>query len=307
MSEQQRAKRAPSASEFTIPILDATDAVQWMSDALDQALTERKGVAVVGYKGTGKSIALADAIAGFEAQEPANAEKEQRAERRVRKLQSPSATDKREVLVAIHQAIFGMEPELRARGGRTRGYDVLLPELVELLLSQDIAVLVFEEAENLKEEGVEVARDLVSMAEAKGEDRRFTEQGIRAFGVGVLFVGTPKLIPPLRASAEVGQRWVRIQEIGDLNPERAAAVYRAYLPAFERRARELGARQWRDFVRIRVAKGGAMPIRHIENHTRSYVRSMLAEFPETDSFEAIGFDEEIFFSTLNALPRSSAA
>lgn len=61
--------KASLAEDLALPIIPETEAILWMSDVLDQALVERKGVAIIGPKGSGKSVALASAIEEFRQKE----------------------------------------------------------------------------------------------------------------------------------------------------------------------------------------------------------------------------------------------
>lgn len=295
--------KASLAEDLALPIIPETEAILWMSDVLDQALVERKGVAIIGPKGSGKSVALASAIEEFRQKEQERAEAEQRPERRIFELQSPRAERRRDVIGAIWMEVFGMEPLQRARNRTLKKDDVLLQELVELLLQQNAAVLVFDEAECLSDEGIRVVRDIISRAERWGRERRYQEGRYRAFGIGVVLVGTGELLASLKASEELGHRWVRIVEVGLLEPDQVARAYRNFLPGFEAYAKQLGDAAWQEFVRIRVCMGAAMPIRHVENHVRAYVRRMLVDCPNIASVDEISFDEEMFFMTLDEMPR----
>jgi hypothetical protein len=273
-----------------------------MTDVLDQAIAERKGIVVVGAKGSGKTVALASAIEEVRKLEQATADEEQRPEQRILEVQSPRAETRRAVIGAIWQDVFGMQQLQRARN-RTKSDDVLLEELVEQLIQQNVAVLVFDEAECLSDEGVLVVRDIISRAERLGRDRRYVEGTYRPFGVGVVLVGTDELHAALKASGELGQRWVRIVEVGLLEPDQVARVYRDFLPGFRAYAESVGEAAWRDFVRLRVCMGAPMPIRLIENHVRGYVRRIAAAEPDIASIDDVPFDEQLFFMTLDEIPR----
>lgn len=122
-------------------------------------------------------------------------------------------------------------------------------------------------------------------------------------GLRLTTVGTGELLASLKASEELGHRWVRIVEVGLLEPDQVARAYRNFLPGFEAYAEQLGDAAWQEFVRIRVCMGAAMPIRHVENHVRAYVRRMLVDCPNIASVDEISFDEEMFFMTLDEMPR----
>src|SRR5690606_19035280 len=99
----------PLAANLALPIIPETDAILWMTDVLDQAIAERKGIVVVGAKGSGKTVALASAIEEVRKLEQATADEEQRPEQRILEVQSPRAETRRAVIGAIWQDVFGMQ------------------------------------------------------------------------------------------------------------------------------------------------------------------------------------------------------
>src|SRR5690606_13191004 len=234
--------------------------------------------------------------------EQAAADEEQRAERRLLEVQSPRAEVRRHVIGAIWQEVFGMEQPQRVRNRRLKPDDVLLEELVEMLIQQNVVALAFDEAECLSSEGITVIRDIISRAERLGRERRYNEGKYRPFGIGVVLVGTEELHAALMDSGELGQRWVRIVEVGLLEPDQVARTYQKFLPAFKDHVNRIGNDAWNEFVRVRVCNGSAMPIRLLENHVRAYARRMVADNPDITSISDVKFDEELFFMTLNEIP-----
>jgi hypothetical protein len=292
-----------SAEDFEIPVLSEPDAYQWMADVLSHAVTERKGVAVIAPKGAGKSIAMSIAIEQFLEEEHALAAQKERAERRIQEVETPEADERGEFIRALWQSIYGMTEVRRARRRTADKEDGPLNLLIEHLISNNVAALVFDEAEKLSDEGMRVVRDIISRAEKAGKERRRRNAKIKAFGVGVVLMGTDEILGTIDASGEKGHRWIRIKALNLLTPLQAANVYRAYLGTFDRRARDMGEPAWAEFIRVRVALDKDMPIRHIENHVRGYVRRCLVEFPDVQSFDDLPYDDELFFDTLRELPR----
>lgn len=295
-------KAAALTEDLALPITGETEAIRWMTDVLHQAIAERKGIAVIGPRGAGKTVALASAIEEVRKIEQAAADEEQRAERRLLEVQSPRAEVRRHVIGAIWQEVFGMEQPQRVRNRRLKPDDVLLEELVEMLIQQNVVALAFDEAECLSSEGITVIRDIISRAERLGRERRYNEGKYRPFGIGVVLVGTEELHAALMDSGELGQRWVRIVEVGLLEPDQVARTYQKFLPAFKDHVNRIGNDAWNEFVRVRVCNGSAMPIRLLENHVRAYARRMVADNPDITSISDVKFDEELFFMTLNEIP-----
>lgn len=287
------------AEKMTLPVLDEVSAMVWISDALDQALTERKGVAVIGSKGTGKSVALRRVIDDFhEIEGEAEAADANRPRRGLTLLNGPRAEKRRDVLEVIWKAVVGMPP-IQSRG-RKVGDDMLLEMLVEEILRQNVAALVVDEAENLSEEALYVLRDIVSLAETTSQERYAGDEYSTA-GVGVLLVGVGDLAPRLRATGEAGHRWLRIQRVTGLEPARAAKVYLQFLPGLQPHVDEIGSGTWEEYVRVNVCMGASIPIRLIENHVRNYARRMVTADDSIGSRAQIPFNAETFEFTLKEL------
>lgn len=285
-----------------LPIIENLEVRRWMDDALLQATAERKGVVVVGKKGTGKTIAVQKAVHAFEDAERTKEEEDAKYRRqRVVVVQSPRAKGRTDVIGVLWKAVTGTDM-VRHRRGRRKPDDDLLQELVHQLLGQNITALVLDEAENLSPAALEVLRDVISRAESTSEGR-LSRDGTEyaAAGVGVVLVGTPRLTPRLSESEEAGHRWVRFRSVDTLKPEQAADIYRRYLPAFDERAEQVGEDAWQEMIRVQVCVGHRVPIRTIENHVRAYVRRMALDDPEISSVEEIPYDEEVFGFTLSEL------
>lgn len=274
--------------DLLLPILEDVQARTWIIDAIDQAATTRKGVAVIGEKGSGKSVAISEAIREFDEGER-HRQRGQR--RRVARIQSPRSRQRVDIMAAIHHGITGEHLELRENGRRIPE-DVVLNDLVEDLQGANYAVLVFDEAENLSPVGLEVIRDIISRAESEAKTR-YVGGRYRAAGVGVVLVGTPHLKQLLDATGEAGHRWLRTQMVGALSPARVASVYRRFLPCLEERAAEIGADAWERFV-VRHFAPRAVPIRFVENHVREYVRRAANANPDIRSLKELPFDEQLF-------------
>lgn len=286
------------AAELALPVLEL-DEVALATDVLDHAIVSRKGSALVGPKGVGKSMAMRVAVRRCR-----EAEREQVSERRgaakravvIGPLMSPRTADPIELLGVIYRGLTGSELEVRRQGRRVNGSE-LRREVVEELLQANVAAVVFDEAEKLSDEGLQEIRDLIATAEEESVARYVTgadgQELFRAAGVGVVFVGTLNFGLRLDASSEAGQRWARVQPIGLLEAEQVAEVYRCYLPCVARESEARGDRAWVAFVRRHIA-ARAIPIRFVENHVREYVRRWGNEDPAIRTVGDVPFAEEPF-------------
>ena len=273
--------------DLLLPIVEDVHARIWIIDAIDQAAKERKGVAVLGEKGVGKSIGIAEAIRDFEAGED---QKEAGQRRAVFRIQSPQANDRVNVIAAIHHAITGDHLETRENGRRIPE-DVLFAELVADMLNANVAALIFDEAEYLSDTALDVIRGIISRAESDSKNR-FVGRHYRPAGVGVVLVGTTQLKSRLDVTGEAGHRWLRAQRVGMLSPARAALVYRKFLPCLEHHAREISDEAWSQFVHVNFCPR-SVPIRFVENHVREYVRRIGNYNPAIRSVVEVPYMEEV--------------
>jgi type II secretory pathway predicted ATPase ExeA len=294
--------------EIELPVIEDLRVRQWMDDALTQAVAERKGVALIADKGVGKTVAIKKAVSAFEDAERTIEEKDAKhLRRRVKVAQSPRSDSRVEVIAALYMAITGIDIA-RKRRGRSRSEHDLLLELVSDIRGQNVAAIVLDEAENLSEAGVEVVRDIMSIAESESTERYTkTGSGFRSAGVGAVLVGTRDLLPRLAGSEEAGQRWVRIQPVRGLDLDEASEIYCQYLPAFAKRAKK-AKKQWGELLESKVMPDGRIPIRRVENHVRAYIRRMILASEEGyTKTEQIPWDEDVFLYTLSELPRDPYA
>lgn len=286
--------------DLRLPIQE-TGAIAMMRDGVDQAAAERKAVAVLGAKGTGKSIALERAKREFQSAEEAKREEDGKYQpRRIVVVHSPRSSRDLEVYSAIWKAAVGSSAPVRKRG-RTIPAEELRDRLVEHLLAANVAVLAFEEAESLSYQGLTVIRDLVSVSEATSKER-FSGDAYAPAGVGVLLVGAMDLEPRLREWEELGHRLLRIVRLTDLDAEEVAWLYRAFLAGIDRHASAIGDEAWVGWIRQEVTHGKPVPIRGIENHVRAYIRRMAENDPEIEAVDDVEFNEELFLYTLHESP-----
>lgn len=288
------------ADQLALPLFEDLPALVWASDCLYHAITHRTGVALIGDKGLGKSVAIDHAIANFEAAEDERDRSQVR--RTVFRIQSPTSRERLPLFRAIHLAITGESIETREEGRRIPD-DELAQRLAATLLEVNCVALVFEEAEYLTDEALDAIRTLMSHAVAMAKDR-YVGGTVRTAGVGVLFIGTPKLQHRLQRHEEHGQRWSRYQRVSKMTPEIVATTYRRLLPCFEAQAQAVGGPTWDAFIRQHIAKR-AMPVRHITQHVENYVRRMATAYPTLTRLEEIPFSERLFLSCWSELARPS--
>lgn len=289
-----RSKRAMLAEDLALPVLDELDIQVTAIEALDRAASERKGFALIGKKGTGKTMAMTRAIDDFERAERARQEDVAYQSRGVLRLQAPRTAKYVEVLDAVHRALTGDSLLVRRRGARILP-DKLRQDLVQQLVLTNTAVLVLDEAEHLSDEGLTVLRDLMSEAEATHADR-LRGDAYRAVGIGIVLVGTRELARRLKHSEEHGRRWIHAYHADLLPATTVAQVYGRFLPSCAERAATVGEKAWVAFIRQHIAPVG-IPVSRIENHVRHYVRRWTNHDERIRQLADVPFDEAVFVGT----------
>lgn len=281
--------------ELELPLLEDYEPMVWIEEAVDLAASNRKGTVVVGPKGVGKSVGVRQAVEAFDSAERAKQDQDATYERRrILSLHAPRDDQYRDVIGRIWKEAAGMKMSYR-RGMHGKGQDELLYQLVEKLLSQNVAVVVLDEAERLSEVGLEALRDLISAAETKARERQ-THNGDAPGGVGVVLVGTPDVRTRLQRSDEMGHRWLRVFEVQRPSLSDAARYYRQALPCLDAFATQKGDTYWHDYLRTEVLDGQQVAIRFLEHHIRRYVRWVVSQDPSIESIEEIEMDRELFES-----------
>jgi type II secretory pathway predicted ATPase ExeA len=290
--------------DVALPVQEDTQSMKWISDTLDQAVAERRGVVVYGPKGTGKSVALERVVDEFENGERAAEQQDARRSRRtVVVVEATASTTEVDVISRIHKAFTGNRLQRHERGRRLEE-DELMDRLVALLLQSNVAALAVDEAERLSDTGLRVLRDLMSLAERRDKERRSGGE-LRAAGVGVLLVGTGSLAERVRATDEAGERWVRLKAIPPLDAAEVADMYLAFLPGLQAHVDEVGTDEWAEYVRIHVSQSQHVSFRRIENHVRNYIRRMRRNDETITDRTEVGWDEGIFTYTLEELRNAS--
>ncbi|WP_439643988.1 ATP-binding protein [Gemmatimonas sp.] len=257
------------AEHLALPLVDGLDLDGRVRNALDHAVTTRRGAVVIGAKGCGKSVALARAVAWLEHQEY---QREQRndayARRAVHYVPSFAARRYHEGLTVLCRQILGVSFHPSVRGGRKQEDD-LRTELLLACRDQNIVALVIDEGERVAPEGLRLLRDLMAEAEWHGAHGAAVAGAKRAVGLGVLLVGTPTLRAPIMATNEAAQRWSLLIDVDRLFVHEATDILLAWFPAWRagvaRDALSGLIERW-------LVEAGGVPWRTLENVARLYFR-----------------------------------
>lgn len=284
----------PFRTPLSLPFIPGLDSLALMSDALDQAANERKGVIVVGPKGVGKTIALRYALdRRLEAEWAKRDLDASYYPRQVVLLRSIRARRYRDVLGALYNELMGHEWTDRAHG-RAKSDDTLRKELIKHLADERRVVIAVDEAETLTPEAINALRDLIAEAEDRDVDR-FGDGTITAAGVGVLLVGADNgFRGRIAASDEAGHRWVRIVTLEPLDASDIAGVYPTLLPGFRAHVQRIGDAAWAAYVTRVVSHERRLPIRALENHVRLYYRLLTGTDHGVTSPGTAYFHQDLF-------------
>jgi hypothetical protein len=303
------ADRINAAEEFAIPVLDAVLPMQELyatvQSALHAALQLRTGILVIGPKQCGKSTALDRAVRELrdEEQRLLAAMPESYRERRVLTVHGLNSKTPRELLIALLQQV---SPGLKDRHmGMRKSDDALRTELVVALLNKNYGLIVLDEAEYLTDRAVDQLRKLMADAAERDGRRVISGEGGEAYkaaGVGILLVGTSKLLDVVRRDDDAGHRWSDVMQVNPLTLPAIGDCYLAIFPGFSPHVAEIGTAAWREFCANHAAVGQRLSVGTVVLHARRYYAAFqasdLADGLASVAREHIPFNRELFLYTL---------
>jgi hypothetical protein len=247
------------AENLRLPAIANLTVTARVQDALDTAIVARKGVAVIGPKGAGKTAALMQALAHFrEIERQKRAADHTYSPRGVVRLRGLRAKAYRDCIIAMYKAVTGTTLNTATRGRRKQD-DELLDDLVFTLTTRDIVALVLDEVEFVTDAMFSVLRDLMSeAADRDPTSHDATTKGYGAAGIGVLVVGTPSIAPRLAKLTEIRERWARTVEVDYAPCEDVPGILVHWFPAFSSHVERVGARAWAESVKKLVTHGAVL-------------------------------------------------
>ena len=295
-----------TADRFPLPIVPNRGAERAIGEALDTAIRHGRMTAVIGERGSGKSLAAHAMMQQFEQTEEERAELSADYQPRLLvRLGTVRTGDGRELLAMVYRSIMGTDLRRTGAKGRLLPYEQLRDEVVEHILAMNVVGLVIDEAECLSHEALEVLRDILATVEVAATDRVVrvgASSTYRPSPFGVVLLGTPELRQQLLGMPEWGQRLVSMFEIPGLAWEEAAAGYEASLPSFLTYA-NADREEWE--VLLQQCWGSAPPsFRGIENHIRTYLRLQIYQHGAAHRGTK-KFDPQLFRLAHAQLARSS--
>lgn len=290
---------------FSLPHIPELPTDGIVGGALDRAAKERKGVVVLGEKGTGKNIAYDLMSDSFTRSEAASETEDPKYQPR-RLLFVPKLRDRtyEGAVTYLLKKVLGTDPELRVRG-RAKTIDVLRDEFVAFATLQNVAVLVMNEAEYFAPPVFELLRDLMASDDNSPERIITTADGrnIKAVGIGVLLLGTPRVERTVKASDEAGTRWVSIEHVPPVAPMAAGKIYARWFPGFAPYIARVGEAAWLTYISTRLCKSNPVPVARLRNHAYAYARLVFRNRADVTSRETIPFVKKGFEETWDGLLR----
>jgi type II secretory pathway predicted ATPase ExeA len=269
--------RAPQS--LRLPTLTFLKGLARTKDALDTVVVVRKGIPVVGDKGSGKSYALRRALRAFRRAELRRLTLDYKYKpRRVVAVRTIRAKLYREALLVIGQAVTGARPAERLYGRRQTD-DELCNEVIAQCMNQRVVAIVVRESEFLSRAAFAALRDLMAGTEDdahdEGSDAVDGDAGETLAGVGVLLLGAPQLRGMVSKNSENGRRWLSPVTIPLVTADETARVYTEWFPAIGEHASHLGTEKWAALIKEHVTLGHAMTIGQLATHAQLYFRRMV--------------------------------
>lgn len=255
------------AEQLELPVLDHVGAVAVCRQALDAAATARRGVLVVGDKGTGKSVGAQKAMAFFSDLERGRKGLDGTYRPR-RILQTPPLTrcSYRETGIILGRALSKRFTD-RLRGKKKADAEIRA-EVVQLCRTQRYAALLVDEAETCTDDTLLFLRDLMSGVE--GEDRKNAQFASQAAGIGVVVIGDRTLEGRLEPNVEAMHRWAMKFDVPSPTVAVVDQLLHAWFPAFQKHTETVGQLEWHNFLMSAFSAVGGPNLRVAENTARVY-------------------------------------
>jgi type II secretory pathway predicted ATPase ExeA len=255
------------AERLHLPLLDGIGAVSTCFQAIDSAATLRRGIAVIGPKGSGKSVGLETAIRLFgDIERGKNGVDNTYRPRRVLHAKLMPRADYRESALAITRGMSKNYAE-RVRG-RKKTNPEIVQDAVALCRTQRQAVIVVDEADECTEDTLVFLRDL--MAGIEQLDRQQDEGASRAAGVGVVIVGDATLESRLESNKEAMHRWALTLHVPTVTAASVASLLVHWFPGFRQHVLDIGEEAWRGYISGAFGGSQQLNLRLVENAARLY-------------------------------------
>jgi type II secretory pathway predicted ATPase ExeA len=287
------------AESLRLPALPGLSVTARVRDAFDTAAVTRRGVAIIGPKGAGKSSAITQVLREFLDREHTKWQSDRKYVRQgILRVRGLRAKTYRDGVIAMFKALTGAAVNTRARG-RSKTDDELLDEFVFTLMQHHAAVIIVDEAEYISAAMFEILRDI--MSEAADRDPRVRDadaDGYAAVGVGILLSGTSVVSARLAKHGELRERWARTVEVNYVPASEVPDVFVFWFPAFAAHVGAAGKQVWEAFIRAKVTRGQPMSLRLLDTHARFYFRRVTRRTNAQYDREHIPFIEQHFLLAL---------
>lgn len=281
------------AGGLELPTISTLPAMAAVAEALDDAVTRRTGVLVVGEKGVGKSYALRRVVADFEQAERDRQDVDDGYQRRrllpVHGLYSPRYRD---ALLYLLRLVTGEDVRPRVHGAPVTE-DALIERLYLHSLDDNVVALVVDEAERLSPAALMLLRDVMAKAVAHDPSQAVTTDS-RALGLGVVLVGATPARAMVAATVEQGHRWARTITVDAVQPEAVGAIYEAWFPGFRGEIARRPAAWWQSVVDGHVTLGQSVAVRSLDHHARLYWRYVLRTLDGITARDEVPLDMDLF-------------
>lgn len=286
----------PSGSfseNLRLPILRDLGAITLARQAFDTVAATRKGIVLQGIKGSGKSLAIREAASWFSQTE----KKKRKADnayriRTVAVLETIRDANYRETGVQVATALAGYYRD-RVHN-RKKDANEVRADVVQILLTQRVALLSVDEGERCSDATLRFLRDLMADTQAADSNAYAEEGWAGAGGVGIVLVGTESIGKRVAKTNEAGQRWTNIIQVPPLSLDDSVRVYAEWLPGLRDHAKSIGAKEWKNYIGSLICRGTPISFRIIENHVRGYVHLYTRMHDGITEREQIAFDRPLF-------------
>jgi type II secretory pathway predicted ATPase ExeA len=281
------------AEELGLPILNHRGAIVHCRQALDLCAGSRVGTAVIGPKGSGKTIGLQVSYNWFmEAERERKRRDNSYAVRRILRLRAIRCRSDRDVIMVIARQLAPTYSD-RAKG-RRKTVQEIRTDVIELCRRQQYALITVDEADTYADSALECLRDLLTES---GEDGtgKVTGDIVNPKGIGLLFIGLDGLSSRLGFMEEAGERWRQVIDVAPLDVPGAVEAYTAWFPGFSEHIDQVGPTAWSNYIASVICRGNtSVSFRFLENQARLYTHMLVRTHPNIMTRETVPFDKNLF-------------
>jgi hypothetical protein len=279
------------AGRYPLPLLTDVHTGSVIRKAIVLAVASDRAIAVIGPKGSGKTMAIREGEGWFESKERGKrrADHKYRPVRVLRLLAGRGMDYRQSALEAMRQ----LDPKFNARihGKKKTDREICL-EFAHHLVKHNYGLILIDEAEVMSDATLDWIRDIMSLIE---EIRSESGAGdARARGIAMVVAGDETFEQRWRSHREAGQRWSQVEYVQPLSVKEAARVLASWLPSTLSWSEQVGVDAWENYLLSTVAIGRSINFRRLSTATMNYLALLERSNAPASDLSKLPFNRQIW-------------